>query len=200
MTLDGEFFTRKGDKELLPRLQGLLFEHQINNRESYFRDGGVYNIRAYLEEPGIHSKLGIINRFHRTLWDGLKIYFNRFQTRKWIDVIGKLIEIYNNHPNRTTKKSPKEMTAFDIANLNQRLRIKGTQAREEFSNFKVGDRVRHIIDPPVRGLLHKKESKMTRFSSDVFTIEDINGFSFSVVDEFGNRAPRTYRYYELLKV
>jgi hypothetical protein len=50
-------------------------------------------IKIYLVKSDTH-KLGIINRFHRTLKDKLTKYFSSHDTVKWIDVIDNII---NNH-------------------------------------------------------------------------------------------------------
>jgi hypothetical protein len=109
-----------------------------------------------------------------------------------------LIDIYNTHANRTTGIAPNSMVRSDIPNVNQKLRVKGQPALEAFKRFKIGDLVRHIVDPRVLGPLRTKHVK--RFSEDIYRIKDIDGFSFILEDYTGNEAPRTYRHYELRKV
>ena len=175
------------DKELFKNntIRDLLQKHAIDNSIEF--------IRHFTEAPGIHSRLAIINRFHRTLREGLNTHFIHNDTKRWIDVIQKLINIYNSHTNRTTGYAPKDMTPLKIANLNQRIREEAVPSRNEFRKFKVGDKVRHIIDRKGIG------KNVKRFSNEVFTITRISGFSFILQNENGF-APRTYRYHELRKI
>ena len=149
----------------------------------------------YLKQPYIHSKLGIINRFHRTLRSGLNTLFVHNNTKRWIDNINKIIDIYNSNVNRTTGFAPKDMTEINVLELNNTLHEKGVPALERFRKFGVGDRVRHIIDQQ-----NSIRKKIKRFTDNEFTITDINGLSFTLKDDKGNSAPRTYRHYELRKV
>jgi len=195
-TVGSNITTLTTDKELFKnnRIVEMLREHVMNNIDDYTIDGNIEFIRHFTETPNTHSRLAIINRFHRTLRDGLNTHFIHNNTKRWIDVIDKIMNIYNSTPRRTTEYAPKDMTPMKIANLNSELRDEGLQAREGFNQFKVGDRVRHIID---RTNIIGKHVK--RFSNEVFTIIDIRGFSFILKNEKGF-APRTYRYHELRKV
>ena len=57
-------------------------------------------------------KLGIINRFHRTIKEKLTAYFDAFDTVKWIDIIDKIIDNYNNSVNRGIGYKPIEVNDF----------------------------------------------------------------------------------------
>ena len=57
---------------------------------------------------GDGHKLGIINRFHRTLKENLSKYFVTKKTVKWINVIDKIIDVYNNTVNEGIKCTPEE--------------------------------------------------------------------------------------------
>jgi hypothetical protein len=188
LTSDNEFLKNK-------EIDRVLEEH-INKYGAEFnkRFGEQYKILRYLEQPYIHSKLGIINRFHRTLRSGLNTLFVYHNTKRWIDDIQKIIDIYNSNVNRTTGFAPKDMTEFDVSILNDTLQEKGIPGLERFRKFRVGDRVRHIIDQQ-----NSIRKKTKRFTDNEFTITDINGFSFTLKDDKGREAPRTYRYHELRK-
>ena len=53
-------------------------------------------------------KLGIINRFHRTLKSKLNKYFIANNTVRWIDIIDKIIFNYNNTINKGIGYTPKQ--------------------------------------------------------------------------------------------
>ena len=57
-------------------------------------------------------KLGIINRFHRTLKEKLSIYFNTYDTVVWYDIIEKIIYNYNHSVNRGIGVEPYKVNAF----------------------------------------------------------------------------------------
>ena len=66
---------------------------------------------------GDSHKLGIINRFHRTLKEKILKYFISSGTTRWIDVIDKIIKNYNNTENRTIKCTPTEATNHFIQSM-----------------------------------------------------------------------------------
>ena len=61
-----------------------------NNRaiSRLFDDNGVEH---FVETAGEHTKLGIINRFHRTLRDLLNKMMTHDNSKKWVDYIGNVI-------------------------------------------------------------------------------------------------------------
>ena len=88
-----------------------------NNRaiSRLFDDNGVEH---FVETAGEHTKLGIINRFHRTLRDLLNKMMTHDNSKKWIDYIGDVIHNYNHRIHRTLGKSPIEMSLDDVGRLN----------------------------------------------------------------------------------
>jgi hypothetical protein len=68
------------------------------------------NIECYFVKGDGH-KLGIINRFHRTLKDKLTKYFLAKDTVRWIDVIDKIIYNYNHTVNRGIGTEPYKVDA-----------------------------------------------------------------------------------------
>ena len=78
------------------------------------------DIEYFVEDSGVHSKLGIINRFHRTLrllLDKFMLYLN---TNRWIDVIGDVINNYYHRIHRILGKAPNDMTRRDVSKLNKK--------------------------------------------------------------------------------
>jgi len=68
-------------------------------------------INLYFVKGDSH-KLGIINRFHRTLKEKLTKYFIAYDTVKWFDVIDEIIKNYNNTFNRGIKNTPSGINDF----------------------------------------------------------------------------------------
>ena len=66
---------------------------------------------------GDSHKLGIINRFHRTLKEKILKYFISSGTTRWIDVINKIIQNYNNTETRTIKCTPTEASNHFIQSM-----------------------------------------------------------------------------------
>jgi hypothetical protein len=106
-----------------------LFKEKANEIESITCDSGSEftnnetmkwfddnNIKIYFVVGDSH-KLGIINRFHRTLKNKLLKYFKAVNNVIWIDVIDKIVENYNNTPIRTTGFTPKEAENHFIQNI-----------------------------------------------------------------------------------
>lgn len=89
-----EQMENKTDINAITADEGLEFK----NREfkEYCDDN---NIELYLVKGDSH-KLGIINRFHRTIKEKLTKYFIANDTTRWIDVIDKIIHNYNHTVNR----------------------------------------------------------------------------------------------------
>ena len=80
-------------------------------------------------------KLGIINRFHRTLKEKLNAYFDAHDTVTWIDIIDKIIDNYNNTVNRGIGYKPIEVNAFIE---NQIIQEKKEQGQNVFyTEFKI---------------------------------------------------------------
>ena len=68
-------------------------------------------IQLYFVKNDGH-KLGIINRFHRTLKDKLKAHFSATGKVNWINAIDEIINNYNHSVNRGIGMSPIKMNSF----------------------------------------------------------------------------------------
>ena len=63
------------------------------------------NIDINYVEVGDHHKLGIIDRFVRTLRDRINKYLEMHNTTKYIDVLPEIIKGYNNSYHSGIKKN-----------------------------------------------------------------------------------------------
>lgn len=99
------------------------------------------NIELYFTKGDSH-KLGIINRFHRTLKEKLTKYFIAKDSTRWIDVIDKIIYNYNHTVNRGIGVEPYKVNSqleheiivwkraqTDILNSKGEKFVKGEQVR-----------------------------------------------------------------------
>ena len=113
---------------------------EFKNKE--FQDYCSKNeIEMYFVKNDSH-KLGIINRFHRTIKDKLTKYFSANDTVRWIDAIDDIIYNYNHSVNRGIGIEPYKVNSFIENELVQDNKEK-TKAIEILQIIiKVGDRVR----------------------------------------------------------
>ena len=161
----------------------------INTRISHlFEENGV---EQYVEVAGTYSKLGIINRFHRTLRDMLKKVMIVYDSKRWIDFIDGVIHNYNNRVHRTLGKSPISMTRGDVTDLNRRLTMENQESKRRLNSFKVGDQVRYLVQKSIFG----KGGKT--FSTNIYTVTEIEGYNIKI--ERGDSVMYV-KYWELLKV
>ena len=182
--------------EHLPNgITNITTDNEFYNNTIIKRFFGENNIEQFIEDPNVHSRLAIINRFHRTLRELLNKYFLTYDTDRWIDIIDDIIYNYNNRYHRTLGKSPAKMTEDDIFILNSKLKKETRDSIKNFQKLNVGDIVRHLDG---RQIFAKGPRK---YSQGIFVIDSIDGFSFSLKNiSTGKPAPRTYRYHELKKV
>ena len=112
-----------------------------------------------------HHKMGINDRFHRTIKEKLTKYFSSSDKVNWVDVIDKIIYNYNHTVNRGVGIEP-----YKINNELEHEIILWKKSMTEILNekeniFNVGDKVR---------ILNKKvmfEDKMlSKYSSILFTV------------------------------
>ncbi|GBN66758.1 hypothetical protein AVEN_169117-1 [Araneus ventricosus] len=88
------------------------------------------------------TKAGIVERFHRTLMSKLTRYFTEYNTRKYIDVIEKLIFSYNHTWHQSIKMEPSSVNIDNQADVWQNLYGDLSKQKAKKLPFKVGDTVR----------------------------------------------------------
>ena len=135
-----------------------------------------------------HKKLGIVDRFVRTLRRKINIYLTMQHTNKYIDVLPKIIYNYNHSYHSGIKKKPADVEEEDdkIIQLNNKKYI---QAMKEETIFNIGDSVRYIVN------LQTFEKKgLPRWSKTIHKIISSSPHSYTL--ENG----KTLKYYELQRV
>jgi len=150
---------------------GSEFKNKIVQK--WFNDN---NIKLFYVVGDSH-KLGIINRFHRTLKDKLLLYFTENNTVRWIDIIDKVIYNYNRTKNRGIGYTPLEASNLLIQSeiINNAIE-KTNNIIDDEDDFKINDYCR-ILNNKV--LFDKLK---TKYSKEIYTIEKITKNSVYVKD------------------
>ena len=177
---------KKGDtiiKMLDDFLKNALTIHSITSDSgSEFTSGAStewfrkHDIKTYFWTGDSH-RLGIINRFHRTLKQKLLKYMIATDSTRWIDIMKKLIDNLNNTFNRGIGMTPAEATnpimTSQIINdaINKTVRIHKSEP-----SFEIGDLVRVLKKKSIFG---KQE---TNYSDQVLKIIKVNKNTVSIVD------------------
>ena len=114
-------------------------------------------------------KLGIMNRFHRTLKDKLSNYFLVNDTVKWVDVIDKIIFNYNHTVNRGIGIEPAKVSDYlEHEIILWKRDMSDILYTKENNKFNIGDKVR-ILNKKVLF----KDKMLPKYSSSVFNVEKV---------------------------
>ena len=125
-------------------------------------------------------RLGIINRFHRTIKDKLVKYFDSFDTVKWVDIIDKIIYNYNHSVNRGIGYKPAEVNDFIENEIRQKKKEEGQNIRDVEPEFKVGQYIRTLNEK------NQFEDKMkSKYSDEVYEITKVKNNSIIIKDGKG---------------
>jgi len=127
------------------RVNSITTDNEFLRNKEITRYFATLSIRHFVEMAGDHSKLGIINRFHRTLRELITKVLEYHSSPHWLFFLEQIMENYNSRINRTTGKAPEEMTMEDIVRLNLKLRRKNQVVVCEMMKFGDGDQVRVLI-------------------------------------------------------
>ncbi len=158
--------------KVLPLLEKYNYRVLSSDRGNEFNinlPDNIVHLKGKAYNPTSQS---VVERFNGTL---KRVLFKIFQNRnsfRWIDVLDRCVEQYNNTRNRGIKnKTPKEL--FEDANLRKEIREKVIE-RLKKSNKTVNEKILKIGDL-VR--VQKKKEKDIKadqnFSSDIYTITKV---------------------------
>ena len=145
---------------------------ECNNKE-FLEYCNKNQINIYFVKDDSH-KLGIINRFHRTLKDILREHFAS-DDLNWINVIDQIINNYNHTVNRGIGIAPVNVTdAIETSIINEKREITD-KFKETEPEFKIGDKVR---------VLRKKklfeDKNLSKYFDIVFTVYKITSNSLYI--------------------
>lgn len=113
--------------------------------------------------PRVHA--GLVERVNRTIRERLRRYFFENKTKRWVDVIQKIVLAINTSIHSTTKMRPIDVNPKNALQLCEKLYSKNPPKRRAF--FKEGDYVRIEC----KGLLFKKHDP--NFSTSIFIIDKV---------------------------
>lgn len=146
-------------------------------------------IHHYLADEGDHKKMGMIERFNRTIKLLISKYKTAYKTNKWIDALPELLQNYNGNIHSSTGFAPSKVGAKEATLIRMRA-LQKTAQMDRHKNINVGDQVR---------VAQKKENIFAKegikWSPEVHTVSEDNIRTFKVE---GDR--RRYLHHALLKV
>lgn len=140
------------------------------------------NISLFIVKEDSH-KLGIVNRFHRTIKNKLSKHFIATNSVVWIDAIDDIIKNYNNSFHRGIGMSPNKMNNFSEVDYITHQREYSDLLKKKIGvSFEVNDTVR---------LLRKKkvfeDKQLSKYGDKIYTVVEIYNNSLDVMDNEGIR-------------
>lgn len=134
-----------------------------------------FDIKLYHTES--EEKSAIIERYHRTLNEKLKVIFHVRSSHKWYDVLQQVTDEYNSDYHHTIKMRPVDVDKSNEAKLVELYRERGNEIPRGKPKFDIGDRVRISAKKGVFGNKYKQN-----WTSEIF-----------IVTQVLNTRPTTYR-------
>ena len=128
-------------------------------------------------------KLAIVDRFTRTIRSMINKYLSMNDTTRYINVLPKIVENYNNTYHSTIESTPSKPDVEHIKEINNR---KTMDALIEEKTYEIGDKVRYLKNP----VLFQKGS-LPNWSKTIHSIVDKTAHSYKLNND------RSYKYYEL---
>ena len=141
-------------------------------------------------------KASIAERFNRTLKESIELYFNKNSTRRWIEVLRKLVNNYNNKYHTSIKMPPAEVNRQNFRRVYKNLYPRNSI--RQLCKFKKGDFVRIAIK---KGDFEKGYSQ--RFSDEIYKISSViqtNTVCYYKVRDLEKSKTLTKYYHELTLV
>lgn len=154
----------------------------------------LFKISHNLAEPEDHHKLGMIERFNRTLKDRLAYRMTQRGHPIWYDILDEEVRDYNESYHRGVKAKPVDMVGKKLDKHRRDNALRTKILLESRQSFAIGDKVR---------LKNKKdlfEKGASRYSEEVYSISDIslNNSSYRLRNAEGNLLKRVAKYEDLL--
>jgi hypothetical protein len=87
-------------------------------------------------------KCTVVERSHRTIRDRQYKYFTHKNTYRYIDVLPKFVEAYNNTVHGTTGMAPSKVGESDILTIWNKMHDKQSKIKTAVAKFRVGQHVR----------------------------------------------------------
>jgi hypothetical protein len=177
---------RKVPHEIAPKLESILkqlhapicftFDKGSEFKGDVLRLLEKYNVTIFLNDPyatNAKNKVGMIERFNRTLLNKIKKYMQYNQTLTYFNVLNDIVENYNNTIHSSIHQTPSNVfhnRQRPIINLNNSLKV---ERNYQFNHKKlnVGDSVRFLR---VRKTFDKKSFEPV-YSTNLYKIVGLRG-------------------------
>jgi transposase InsO family protein len=148
----------------------------------------THNVESSYAEVGDKHRMGIVERFNRTIRGLIMKYCTAYSTNRFIDALPLLVENYNNSKHSSIGSTPANPDPQKIESM---IMKRDALARKEKAKhtFAVGDKVRFVKN---KTLFEK--GALPTFSKTIHTIKDIDGTRRVILDN-----GKSYLYYQLQK-
>ena len=108
------------------------------------------HVKKYLKKHGVElwltfnpeTKASIVERFNKSLKQAMFRYFTRNKTKRYIEILPKLVKTYNSTVHSSIRMAPADVGPTDIVRLRQILYPKIARRRRKTLLYKKGDIVR----------------------------------------------------------
>ena len=181
-------FQKRSPKIMTSDNEGAL---SANEMDDVYKKYHVRHVKCF---PGDHARMGIIERFNKTLRALLEKYMTVNETKNWLQFLETAVDAYNNSPHSSIGYvSPANISkvAWIIPQSNKvRESISAEKMIKAGYLIKAGDFVRIQIE---KGIFDKAAEPT--YSKDIYRVKAAVNGKYIL-----EGSPRKYRYYELLKV
>lgn len=172
--------------------EGTEFTGKITQK--LFKDNNIHWFTTYNKE----IKSAIAERFNRSIREKIIKYMHANNTKRYIDVLPKLLKNYNNSYHRSIKMTPVEASKEENeSQVYKNLYIKKKVIGKP--KFKIGDRVRIST-------IKKKFGKVddSTFTEEIFIVSEVlktilDPFTYKVKDLNGEEIKGAFYEYEMVK-
>ena len=178
-----DIYRLEGDKQFDTKLiQDYCKEHNIQTDFQSSKDD-------HITKTG--NRLGLIDRFTRTLKSKLNKWMSLNDKLNWISVFDSFIENYNKTLHTTTNMKPVDLdnNKLKMLDIHNNISKQNIDNLNKITSYSIGDRVR-VINTKTQ---FQKEGE--QFSRDIYVIENIQGNKYKV-----NSKSKLYKPNELQKV
>ena len=144
-------------------------------------------------------KCAIVERFNRTLRIRIYRYLYHYNTRRYIDVINKIVASYNNSFHRTIQMAPREVNNENTTKVLLNIRKTHPRNYSKQKPLRVGDKVRITRG---KGIFEKGAT--SNFTEEIFEIVKVKktpqGYVYKLKDYDGEIITSIFYHYEVAKV
>lgn len=156
-----------------------------------------YNIKFFTSTDGV-IKCAIVERFNRTLRSRIYRYLFHNMTERYIDVLQKIIDSYNNSYHRTIKMTPSQVNNSNVKQVIINIRQSHPKVQLRQKPFKIGD---YVYIARGKGIFEKGATR--NFQEELFKIVKVKktpqGYIYKLEDWDGEPITSIFYHYELVK-